>query len=649
MSDLERGLSTTETVDPATKERWLKLSAQTALENTGPSPCRANHDLEAAAQAEPQSPVAPLYRLWIAENFAREARYSEAVKAYDSAIHSAQSARRFLAEVDVISSSLFHKAQAAALDGDTQIAISAYQELAKLPLQRARALFQAGLIAETERRDGDAAEFYRAAASEQASSLTDVPGELARRALQRMEDPKAVYLPSARALSTVLGEALSSHDTDRLDQLIAKSHFAVAPVGGHTSFEQPELLDRFYRDLLESTVHVRNQLKGSGAKLYLMTSGWDGEWFRGDVMCLLTRAPKGWQWTGMAITQPHDLWIERWRPATRPSNQALPFSLLAPWPAGQSFKAGGLPQFLWEQVAVLAAGWPLGGILAFAFSDNACGFGPRGFYYNEGPTHEGAEAFAIDFTRYRQDVPYDNESGGTPVLAVRGGVVVDLNAAQTSGDPNIANFVTIAHEDPNNPGNITRFHSQYLHFAGPFMIPVFKGMSVITGQRLGLMDDTGNSALDHLHFTIHDTNIPFPNAPLGGSVRPNPIDGVRLGDGDSGTCVMSTNVERTPGLNINPSPLTFGKIFIGGALDRHLTIDNSTGVTINVSISASPAGSPFSWSAFNGSLADGQATSLTVEFEPQAIGFVQRTLTITSTDPGSPHLVRIDGTGTPAK
>jgi murein DD-endopeptidase MepM/ murein hydrolase activator NlpD len=69
-------------------------------------------------------------------------------------------------------------------------------------------------------------------------------------------------------------------------------------------------------------------------------------------------------------------------------------------------------------------------------------------------------------------------------------------------------------------------------------------MWVPAGTRLGLMDDTSNSLFDHLHFSIHDKTIMKPGyPPFGGSVRPTPMSGVRLGDEDSGVCVLSTNVE----------------------------------------------------------------------------------------------------------
>jgi hypothetical protein len=56
------------------------------------------------------------------------------------------------------------------------------------------------------------------------------------------------------------------------------------------------------------------------------------------------------------------------------------------------------------------------------------------------------------------------------------------------------------------------------------------------------MDDTGNSVLNHLHFSIHDWDLPRAGA-HGASVRPTPLSGVRLEDGDDGACVRSTNVE----------------------------------------------------------------------------------------------------------
>jgi hypothetical protein len=238
------------------------------------------------------------------------------------------------------------------------------------------------------------------------------------------------------------------------------------------------------------------------------------------------------------------LWAERWRPAVKETNQPLPFEILAPWPAEQSFEAGGLSKFIVEQAAVLDAGFLAGALLALSLSTDDCGFGVRGYYYNTDSTHSGANAFAIDFTRYKQFEPYQNAAGGTPVLAARAGIVASpVYSGTPNGSTASSNKVNILHADPADPAVLDRFTSRYLHLEGPCKINVSAMMAVVAGNRLGTMDDTGDSLMDHLHFSIHDQKIPFPGSEFGGSVRPTPMSGVTLEDGDSGTCVWSTNVE----------------------------------------------------------------------------------------------------------
>lgn len=68
------------------------------------------------------------------------------------------------------------------------------------------------------------------------------------------------------------------------------------------------------------------------------------------------------------------------------------------------------------------------------------------------------------------------------------------------------------------------------------MVPVSLTMFVRQGARLGIVDDTGNSAMNHLHFSIHDDN-------LGGmSVRPSPMDLQTLNVSDRGRCVSLNNI-----------------------------------------------------------------------------------------------------------
>jgi murein DD-endopeptidase MepM/ murein hydrolase activator NlpD len=518
-----------------------------------------------------------------------------------------------------------------------------WDDLATRPANAAEALFHAGQVAETMGDDDHAADLYGLVADGRATPKADDPAQLARRARQRLESSTVAYFNNVYGLADLLAEALEGHDVARLDQLVGNTHFAVGPVGGHVAFAEPAMLELFHRDLLESTVVARRTLKGSGGKRYLITGGWQGDWFRGEVVCILTRAPKGWQWTGIAITEAHDGWAERWRPATRQTNQPLPFTPLAPWPAGQSFKAGGLTEFIAQQAAIVAAGPLFGAIIAAGLARNPCGFGPRGFYYNQAPTHDEEDAFAIDFTRYEQNEPYNPESGGTPVLAVRDGVVARVSAGTSSGSTSASNTVEIVHVDPDNPADTDRFRSRYLHLAGPFQIRVSEMMFVIVGQRLGRMDDTGNSTFDHLHFSIHDRNISHPNVSHGRSVRPSPMDGSRLGDGDSGTCVRSSNVERLPGLNFRPTIVTFGGVTVGQVATRGLTIENSAGQPVNLSYPASTG--LFEWEAFSGTLQNQAEHTFQVRFSPASNAIVSTKLTVTSNAPGSPHSVTLTGKG----
>lgn len=93
--------SETEPLDPRSHDEWIALSSlvrRSALERAA---SQSNDVLEAAANREPQSPVAPAYRLWIAESFAQQKQYDDAIRAYDAAIDAATSARRLATGLDL--------------------------------------------------------------------------------------------------------------------------------------------------------------------------------------------------------------------------------------------------------------------------------------------------------------------------------------------------------------------------------------------------------------------------------------------------------------------------------------------------------------------------------------------------------------------
>ena len=539
--------------------RWFELSVEVSEVRTAGSIDEVSKRLRAAAAEDPDSPVSPALLLWVAELAGRRARYREAVESFDAVLRATQNAPPFLGQVTFRPTALHHKAHVQRSLGDLDGALATLGELAAHGPSSAP-LFEAGGLAEDAGRFDSAAQFYQQAAATQRGPRTDDPGQLALRGLDRIADIETVFAPSARGIAHLLATALATGNAADLERLASKSHLQIGPAGGHFQFEEPEMLGRLCADLAGSQIVVGDVLSGAGDKRYLTTSGWRGEWFRGRVGFLLLRSGRGWQWTGVVLLEPLERWLEHWTLTEKQTNQRLPIQLLAPWPAGRCFEAGGLARFIRDSALILAGG-PFAPLILRRRSRTRCGFGPRGFYYNFA-THRGEDAFAIDFTSYQRGDPFDNQSGGTPVLAPLDGMVVSACGGATTGSSAFPNIVEILHADPTT--GAPRFLSRYLHLAGPTLLNVIAGMAVLTGDRLGLMNDTGNSSLSHLHFSVHDQNVPFPGAGTtfcsgvtrGASVRPMPMEGRDLEDNDNGRCICSTNVERpTVGITLPPGCL----------------------------------------------------------------------------------------------
>jgi tetratricopeptide (TPR) repeat protein len=261
----ESGTIRPASLDASAVHEWRQLSLAIIRARRTGSWSGTNVTLEAAAAREPQSPATPAYRLWIADNFARDGRYADAIAAYDAVIASAQSASRLFPADDPVRTVLFDKAQALALSGDAATAIATFRERWRHAPNDATPLLRAGLLAEEHGNRDDAAELYRTAASGTPSRATDDPAELARRALQRLEQTAAVYAADPYQLRHAIAAALERRDGVSLERLVSRTHFAVGPGGGHTSFEDLTMFDELLRDLGRSRIKVKNGLLGTGA------------------------------------------------------------------------------------------------------------------------------------------------------------------------------------------------------------------------------------------------------------------------------------------------------------------------------------------------------------------------------------------------
>lgn len=109
--------------------------------------------------------------------------------------------------------------------------------------------------------------------------------------------------------------------------------------------------------------------------------------------------------------------------------------------------------------------------------------------YGSRLSHTGPEEYTVDF-KMRE---------GTPVHAARGGVVAKMEESHSrgcwkGGCGKFANYIVILHDDWTT--------GEYYHLQQNGAL-VELGEKVVTGQKIGLSGDTGNSALPHLHFGVY--------------------------------------------------------------------------------------------------------------------------------------------------
>ncbi|MDD4809197.1 MAG: M23 family metallopeptidase [Bacilli bacterium] len=122
----------------------------------------------------------------------------------------------------------------------------------------------------------------------------------------------------------------------------------------------------------------------------------------------------------------------------------------------------------------------------------------------------------------------------TPVIAIANGVVT-VAIGNKPGPSGYGNYIIIGH-DINNDDKY-EYYSLYAHLN---RVDVEVGDSVVAGQQIGLLGNTGNSSGPHLHFEIRDKN--------NNKIDPTPIlNGIVSGTGNvlegAITCGMFDNVE----------------------------------------------------------------------------------------------------------
>ncbi|HYO64374.1 MAG TPA: peptidoglycan DD-metalloendopeptidase family protein [Pyrinomonadaceae bacterium] len=528
---------------------WRELSDYVLRARCGGEAAESNEALQHFINESPDDPLAPALMLWVGDNFKLDTRFTEAVAAYG------ELARRYplTAARDTTPLQGFALKQTALCHeslGDWHAAVETYRALADgFPSYGtpARWHYRAGAVSEQAGRTEAAAEFYRRAAEEAGdpAAAPDEYRDLARRAAARLENPGR-RLPSARALAEELARALRAGDVEALRRLASPTHFAAGLTHLHfIPFDA--LAEAFRADLAESRVSADPfALEGAGDKLTLVTRGWRGETFSGRVSLLLNEGVGGWQWTGVGISERRKKFDDQ-EPDIEPDPSQFPpislpgFSLKAPWPKGDCFRAGGRDRFILSSMPFI------GKFIRIVDTFSCCGFGPYGLYFGHGPTHQGTDHFAVDFVRYQPGAPFVNRAQGTPVLAAHEGVVTgDIEDGHSFAGGGTGNHVILdwlnpadlqdyrtnrPHTEPNGT-----YRTRYLHLDRGLLVS--PRMLIRQGARMGTMDHTGNSAMPHLHFALHRRD----GAGGYSSIPPHPFDGQDLQSEDDGDCVSSTNV-----------------------------------------------------------------------------------------------------------
>ena len=523
--------------DKELEEIWRKASDQVILARANGYGSALNENLLNSAERYAESPLGALLISWAADSLLAEEKSKEALDLYEYA--SKYYSDVTFGGVPVLHAVLSQRAIAQQDLDQHNAALEVLSELAeRSEIERPRALYRIGQILESTGRPDEARRIYLEIADIESdyydSGFTAM--ELGRRAGKRIELQSPSLAPTLKAAQRRLVRALRENDKQALLALASPTHFLTGPAGGcaHFAGNLEEIVDRLSSSIRsrKPSIDIGTPL-GEGEKRYLRTDGWRGEWLSGRVDFLIANSAQGWEWSGLVLHEPSPRWLKQWNNNEPMTNQPAKISLAAPWPANNCFMAGGLSRFRRRAARVALVPAFFRAFLATFYASRPCGFGTRGFYYNQGSTHQGMEAFAIDFTRYLRGVAFAPRNRGTPVLCTHLGVVRSVVSHLPNGALADANLVHVQHEYQ----DAMRYESRYLHLEGPRRIPVSPNMYIRRGRLLGTIDDTGNSFLHHLHFVVRSIDNHWRSA------RPTPMANQALTDHDDGKCVCSDTEE----------------------------------------------------------------------------------------------------------
>ena len=504
--------------DLETYTRWRKVCELVQAGRASDLPTASNDLLARMIAVDPKDTLAPFFQLWLADNFLLAGDLRSSITAYRQ-LHEQYSDRRFCGEA-LGAIGLQSAAQAHAQLGEVHDAIATLAEAADSyagACYPANLAYTAGCMAERAGLLKEAMEaFTTATKSEEPFRRTgERCRDLAERCLQRLQSDRTWVRPSVHTLAEELSTALSERNTRALKELASQTHFSVAALGSERGFVDAEpVLEVLLEDLANSELKISlENLGGSGEKRYLDTAGWKGRLGSEVVRFILTWAPGGFEWGGIAFIPSFDApdgkrLLTMARPHDDDSGKPLPgdphdppdgpdpneppqpppigvggatitvadLGMKSPWVGGKHFYAGGIDAFAGRiamlQAAAIAAGPFAATAIDKLFPDPDCGFGYGGLYFGQPTTHVGGSFFAVDFASFGRSginlaalMPFDpawiailmlqtNQTYLHPCLAVADGIVASVFSATPTGGTVTANHVGVDHVSSKEQGAV---------------------------------------------------------------------------------------------------------------------------------------------------------------------------------------------------
>lgn len=239
-------------------EGWRQISATVHKLRHTPVPTSTNELLREQIKSDPDGPFAAAYLLWVGDNFFQEARFEEAVEAYDELV--GRYSDRVVGTKPLAAVALRQAGAAHERLGNPEEASRAYGRIAEGFAEStsvAWAHYEQGRVAEEAGNDKEALAAY-----DRAAKAPDVPAstqlgthELARRAAERIRKPGEGIRPQPEYVARELARALEQRDDATLGRLASPTHFTLGVMHSERHFvEREKVLGQLVSDLQSSKV-----------------------------------------------------------------------------------------------------------------------------------------------------------------------------------------------------------------------------------------------------------------------------------------------------------------------------------------------------------------------------------------------------------